>query len=76
MDTGGTSDIVENEITGLLSNTEFELADDVRRIRHGEVLRHRLGAAAASRAAEKFDAGAVVGRIEALYEELLKGRRA
>jgi glycosyltransferase involved in cell wall biosynthesis len=40
------------------------------------VLRHRLGAAAASRAAEKFDAGAVVGRIEALYEELLKGRRA
>jgi glycosyltransferase involved in cell wall biosynthesis len=76
MNTGGTADIVENEITGLLSNTEFELADGVRRIRHGEVLRHRLGAAAARRAAETFDAGAVVGRIEALYEALRKGRRA
>ena len=76
MNTGGTADIVENEITGLLSNTEFELADGVRRIRHGEVLRHRLGAAAARRAAETFDAGAVVGRIEAVYEELLKGQRA
>jgi glycosyltransferase involved in cell wall biosynthesis len=75
MNTGGTADIVEDEITGLLSGTEFELPDAVRRIRHGEVLRQRLGAAAANRAAEKFDADAVVGRIEALYEDLVKGRR-
>lgn len=70
MNTGGTADIVEDEITGLLSDTAAELAEDVRRIRHGEVLRQRLGAAAANRAAEKFDAAAVVSRIEGLYREL------
>jgi len=75
MNTGGTADIVEDEVTGLLSDSEFELVDDVRRIRHGEVLRHRLGAAAANRAVERFDSVAVVARIEALYLDLLKERR-
>jgi glycosyltransferase involved in cell wall biosynthesis len=75
MNTGGTADIVEDEITGLLSDTPSELAEGVRRIRHGEVLRHRLGAAAANRAAEKFDSVAVVSRVEALYRELLAERR-
>lgn len=72
--TGGTGDIVEDEITGLLSTDAAGLADDVRRIRHGEVLRNRLAAAAANRAAEKFDSTAVVTRIETLYRELLAGR--
>ena len=76
MNTGGTADIVEDEITGLLSDSASELAEDVRRIRHGEVLRQRLAAAAANRAAEKFDSTAVVGRIEALYQELARERRA
>ncbi|HVL68466.1 MAG TPA: glycosyltransferase family 4 protein [Vicinamibacterales bacterium] len=75
MNTGGTADIVEDEITGLLSDDPAGLADDVRRIRHGEVLRHRLAAAAANRALEKFDAGAVVGRVEALYERLIREKR-
>jgi glycosyltransferase involved in cell wall biosynthesis len=75
MNTGGTSDIVEDEVTGLLSDDVAGLAEDVRRIRHGEVLRHRLGAAAANRAAERFDAPAVVGRIDALYAELQADRR-
>ena len=74
--TGGTADIVEDEITGLLSTDVAGLAEDVRRIRHGEVLRNRLGAAAANRAAEKFDSTAVVATIEALYRELLAGRSA
>lgn len=73
MHTGGTADIVEDEITGLLSSTTAKLADDVRRIRHGEVLRHRLGAAAANRAAEKFDSPVVIARIDALYRQLISG---
>jgi len=75
MHTGGTGDIVEDEITGLLSSSPSELAEDVRRIRHGEVLRQRLGAAAARRTAEKFDAASIGARMEALYEGLVRGRR-
>jgi glycogen synthase len=75
MNTGGTADIVEDEVTGLLSEDAAGLADDVRRIRFGEVLRQRLGAAAAQRAAETFDAVSVVARIESLYRELIEARR-
>ena len=76
MHTGGTADIVEDEVTGLLSTDLDGLAEDVRRIRHGEVLRQRLGHAAANRAFEKFDSMAVVDRIESLYFDLLeRGRR-
>jgi glycogen synthase len=71
MHTGGTADIIEDEVTGLLSTNVAGLADDIRRIRHGEVLRQRLGAAAANRAAEIFDAPAVVARIETVYAGLL-----
>lgn len=76
MHTGGTADIIEDEVTGLLSTDVSGLAEDIRRIRHGEVLRRRLGAAAANRASEKFDSAAVVNRIEALYRELLERRAA
>jgi glycosyltransferase involved in cell wall biosynthesis len=74
--TGGTADIIEDEITGLLSTDAAGLAEGVRRLRHGDVLRHRLGAAAANRAAERFDSRVVVSRIENLYRELLAGRSA
>ena len=74
MNTGGTSDIVEDEVTGLLSGDVQGLTEDVRRIRHGEVLRHRLAAAAATRALERFDAPRVVARIDALYRELRERR--
>lgn len=73
MNTGGTSDIVEDEVTGLLSDDVGGLAEDVRRIRHGEVLRQRLGAAASNRAMERFDARRVVARIDALYRDLREG---
>lgn len=75
MNTGGTADVVEHEITGLLSADPSGLADDVRRIRHGELLRQRLGAAAAGRAAEKFDSAAVIARIEALYMDVVREPR-
>jgi glycogen synthase len=75
MHTGGTADIVEDEVTGLLSTTAEELAGDVRRLRSDARLRARLGAAAVQRAREKFEATSVIARIEALYEDVLERRR-
>jgi glycosyltransferase involved in cell wall biosynthesis len=75
MNTGGTPDIIVDGQTGLLSATAAELADDVRRLRADGELRARLGAAARMHVEERFDAPAVVGRTEALYAELLAGRR-
>lgn len=74
MDTGGTTDIVVHEETGLLSATPDGLAKDVRRLRADSALRVRLGEAAKKRAASLFDAPSVVGRIESLYRELLEAR--
>jgi starch synthase len=70
MNTGGTSDIIEDEVTGLLSESPEELAADVRRLRSDAELRRRLGAAAARRAREKFEASSVAARVEALYQDL------
>jgi glycogen(starch) synthase len=76
MNTGGTPDIVEHERSGLLSDTPEQLARDVRRLMDDPCLRRTLGAAAREKAAATFDAPAVVQRIEALYVELLRERRA
>jgi glycosyltransferase involved in cell wall biosynthesis len=75
MKTGGTPDIVVHGETGLLSETASELADDVARLRTDGGLRHRLGAAAAERVTERFDADATTARIELLYRELRDGPR-
>ena len=72
MDTGGTRDIVEHDVTGLLSNSPEGLAADVRRLRQDAALRQRLGEAAKLKAEKEFDADAVVARIEALYGELVR----
>jgi glycosyltransferase involved in cell wall biosynthesis len=73
MNTGGTPDIVEDEVTGLLSVTPGELAEDLRRLRTDRALRERLGAAARDRAS-RFDAPRVVERTEQLYRDLLARR--
>jgi glycogen(starch) synthase len=73
--TGGTPDIVKHDETGLLSSSVDGLADDVRRLREDAELRARLGAGARLRAEHEFDAPAVVGRIESVYEDLLSRRR-
>lgn len=70
MDTGGTRDIVESEVTGLLSTSPEWLAKDVRRLRQDPLLRRRLGDAAKRKIETEFDAAAVVARIEKLYLEL------
>ena len=75
MSTGGTPDIVVDEQTGLLSDTPEELADDIRRLRGDAALRARLGTAARLHAEARFDAPAVVERVERLYVDLTKRRR-
>lgn len=70
MDTGGTRDIVEPGVTGLLSSTPQELAADVQRLRRDEPLRRSLAEAARRKVEREFEAAAVVERIECLYREL------
>jgi glycosyltransferase involved in cell wall biosynthesis len=70
MDTGGTGDIIEPGVTGLLSSGPDGLADDVRRLRADEELRTRLGQAARAKIEREFDAPAVVARIDGLYRQL------
>lgn len=70
MKTGGTPDIVIENETGLLSASHEGLAADVKRLRHDAGLRTRLGAAARRHVEQRFDAPAVVARVERLYEDL------
>ncbi len=70
MDTGGTRDIIEHEVTGLLSRTPDALARDVRRMRDDPSLRQRLSDAARQKVEREFDAKVVVARVERLYIEL------
>lgn len=74
MDTGGTSEIVVDGITGLLAADVPALAGAVSRLRADPDLRIRLGRSAARHALERFDSGAVVSRFEALYAELVEAR--
>ena len=70
MDTGGTRDIIEPGVTGLLSTSPDGLAADERRLVNDPELRARLGAGARRKVEQQFDAPAVVERIEHLYLEL------
>jgi glycosyltransferase involved in cell wall biosynthesis len=70
MDTGGTRDIVERGVTGLLSDTPDELARDVRLLRQDAALRRRLSDAAQRKMEREFDADAVVARILGVYENV------
>jgi glycosyltransferase involved in cell wall biosynthesis len=70
MDTGGTRDIIEHDVTGLLSASFEGLAADVRRLRRDAALRQRLAGAARRKIEREFDATAVVARVETLYKDL------
>lgn len=72
MDTGGTRDIIEPDVTGLLSASPEELVADVRRLRHDAALRARLGEAAKRKIENEFDASVVVARVERLYREVIR----
>ncbi len=72
MNTGGTPDIIEHGVTGLLSSTPEALGDDLGRLVRDADLRARLGAAAQDRARARFDGPVVMGRIARLYREILE----
>jgi len=72
MDTGGTRDIIEPGITGLLSDSPEALAADVRLLRQDDGLRRTLGESAKHKVEREFDAAAVVSRVEALYTEVVR----
>jgi glycosyltransferase involved in cell wall biosynthesis len=74
MDTGGTRDIIDPGVTGLLSSSPEGLAADVRRLRRDQELRRTIGEAARRKIEREFDAAAVVARVEALYSELVERR--
>jgi glycosyltransferase involved in cell wall biosynthesis len=66
MDTGGTSEIIENGRSGLLTRTMEELGDAIGRIVHDSSVRSRLREGAVSRAGA-FSPGVLIPRYEALY---------
>lgn len=70
METGGTRDIIEPGVTGLLSASPAGLAEDVRRLRQDASLRKSLADAARRKVEREFNAAPVVERIERLYLEL------
>jgi glycogen(starch) synthase len=72
MDTGGTRDIIEPGITGLLSSSPEGFAEDVRTLRQDDALRARLGVAARRKIESEFEADVVVARVERLYMELVE----
>lgn len=76
MNTGGTTDIVMHEETGLLSTTAEQLGADVGRLARDAALRARLGAAIRRHVDAAFEAQSVAARVEALYADLLRGRRS
>jgi glycosyltransferase involved in cell wall biosynthesis len=75
MRTGGTTDIIEHDRTGLLSTSPAELAGDVRRLIADPALRQRLGSSARQRAAERFDTPRVVPQVDDLYKRLVAEKR-
>ncbi len=76
MNTGGTSDVVVDEVTGLLSDSAVDLADDVARLAGDADLRARLGSAAGRRAEEQFDVPVIISRMEALYADVIARARS
>lgn len=74
MDTGGTRDIIEHDVTGLLSTTPDELGEHLARLRTDATLSMRLASNARQRIISTFDTAVVVARTDRLYRELCEAR--
>lgn len=75
MNTGGTSDIVRHQVTGLLSDDTDAFARDLRTMAADDRLRRTLGAAARADVRERFASVRVVERIENVYHHVIRQRR-
>jgi glycosyltransferase involved in cell wall biosynthesis len=76
MNTGGTGDIIEHEVTGLLSATPAELGGHVARLVADRPLADTLARRARAHVEAHFDTPVVVGRMVELYEDLVERRRS
>jgi glycosyltransferase involved in cell wall biosynthesis len=74
MKTGGTGDIIEHDVSGLLSSTSDELGDHVARLAADRGLAEGMARRAREHVDAHFDTTRVVGRFEALYQDLLDGQ--
>ena len=72
MDTGGTRDIIDPGVTGLLSSDPAAFSRDLARLASDDRLRKALGAAARTNAHHRFATSSVVGRVEQVYRGLLR----
>jgi len=71
MDTGGTRDIIQPEVTGLLARDVEGFARDLARLDHDERLRAAVSWAARADVHTRFSAASVVQRVEQVYRGLL-----
>ncbi len=71
MNTGGTRDILQHQVTGLLSDDAAGFARDLAALASDDRLRAALGAAARTHAHTHFAAPSVVARVEHVYRQLL-----
>ncbi len=76
MNTGGTSDIIQPGVTGLLSENAGGFARDLARLVGDERLRAALGVAARADVHARFSAASVAERVEQVYRTLLVPRAA
>jgi len=74
MHTGGTGDIIAHGVSGLLSATPEELGEHVARLASDRALAGELARRAREHVDAHFDTALVVGRVEALYRDLVDGR--
>jgi glycosyltransferase involved in cell wall biosynthesis len=74
MRTGGTGDIIEHGVSGLLSSTPDELGDHVARLASDGAFAGSLARRAREHMDAHFDTARVIGRFEALYRELIDGQ--
>jgi glycosyltransferase involved in cell wall biosynthesis len=71
MNTGGTTDILQHRVTGLLSEDPAGFARDLATLAGDERLRAALGSAARAFVHSRFAAGSVVERVEQVYRHVL-----
>jgi glycosyltransferase involved in cell wall biosynthesis len=76
MNTGGTTDILKHDVTGLVAGDVAAFSRALARLAGDAALRARLGAAASADVHVRFSAPAVVERIEQVYRGLLGERVA
>lgn len=75
MNTGGTAEIIQDGMSGLLADTADELGDAVARLAGDDALALRVGAGAQAHIERTFASARVAEDTEALYEELVYKRR-